>query len=97
MGTIVTNLWSAYFATARTAWDAYTVITLRLMRLAGGGALAQREANLMVAEKVKAGVQAQAAAASAMMAGKSVRSAAKASARVYRRKVSANRRRLTRS
>ena len=37
------NPWPAYFQLAQTAWDANVVVAMRLMRLAAGGALAQRE------------------------------------------------------
>jgi hypothetical protein len=92
----VLDLWNAYVRAAQAGWDASTVIALRMMRLAAGGALAQREAQRMVTEKVAAAMSAQAAAATAVMTGRGSRSAAKAAERVYRRKVRANRRRLAR-
>ena len=48
------NLWHAYIRAAQVGWDANVVVAMRLMRLAVGGALAQREAQRMVAEKVSA-------------------------------------------
>ena len=36
------NLWHAYVRAAQVEWDANVVVTMRLMRLALGGALAQR-------------------------------------------------------
>jgi len=90
------DVWSAYFRAAQAGFDAYSVIALRCMRFAAGGALAQREAQRMVTEKAAAGVAAQAAAATAMMTGRGPKRAAKAAANVYRRKVKANRHRLTR-
>jgi hypothetical protein len=39
----VLNLWRAYFRLAQMGWDANVVVALRLMRLASGGTLAQRE------------------------------------------------------
>jgi hypothetical protein len=48
-GTVL-NFWQAYFPLSQTAWDANVVIAMRMMRLASGGALAQR-VQRMVAEK----------------------------------------------
>src|SRR5262245_32734750 len=45
---IVLNLWHAYIRAAQVGWDANVVVAMRLMRLAVGGALAQREAQRMV-------------------------------------------------
>lgn len=100
-GTIVLNfwqdyLWKDYFRAAQDGWEASTVMGMRFMRLAGGGAVAQREAQRMVTEKVTATVEAQAAAATAMMSGRGMDAAAKSASAVYRRKVKANRRRLAR-
>jgi hypothetical protein len=92
----VLNLWDAYFRAAQTGWEASAVITMRLMRLTAGGALAQREAQRMVAEKVTATVEAQTAAATALMTGRGPARAAKSASAVYRRKVRANKRRLAR-
>jgi hypothetical protein len=49
---IVFNLWLANVQAAQTLWEANIVIAMRLMRLASGGALAQREAQRMILEKV---------------------------------------------
>ena len=48
------DLWHAYIRAGQVGWDANIVVAMRLMRLAVGGALAQREAQRMVAEKVAA-------------------------------------------
>lgn len=69
---------------------------MRLMRLASGGALAQREMRRMVVEKVLSFTEAQLAMAAKMMAGAKMDGVAKSGANVYRRKVKANRRRLGR-
>jgi hypothetical protein len=61
-----------------------------------GGALAQREAQRMVAEKVTANAEAQAAAITKMLMGGRMAAATKSASAVYQRKVRANRRRLTR-
>ena len=90
------NLWHAYVRAAQAEWDANVVVAMRLMRLAVGGALAQREAQRMVVEKITASVEAQAAAISKMLMGGGMAAATKSVSAVYRRKVRANRRRLTR-
>src|SRR5262245_23758919 len=69
---IVLNLWHAYIRAAQVGWDANVVVAMRLMRLAVGGALAQREAQRMVAEKVTAIAEAQAAAVTKMIMGKAI-------------------------
>jgi hypothetical protein len=51
---------------APVGWDANVVVAARLMRLAVGGAPAQREAQRMVAEKVTAFAEAQVAATTFM-------------------------------
>ena len=93
---IVLNPWHAYIRTAQVGWDANVVVAMRLMRLAAGGALAQREAQRMVAEKVTAIAEAQAAAVAKMIMGGGMAAAIKSASAVYRRKVRANQRRLTR-
>jgi len=92
----VLNLWHAYFRAAQVGWDANVVIAMRLMRLAVGGALAQREAQRMITEKIAATAEAQATAISKMIVGGGMAAAAKSASAVYQRKVRANRRRLTR-
>ena len=71
------------------------VVALRMMKLAGGGAGAAAEAQRMVAEKVSAAMAAQTENALGAMSGAPHAGAAKAMAH-YRRRVRANRRRLTR-
>jgi hypothetical protein len=93
---IVLNLWHAYIRAAQVGWDANVVVAMRLMRLGVGGALAQREAQRMVAEKVTAIAEAQVAAVTKMIKGGGMAAATKSASAVYRRKVRANRRRLTR-
>src|SRR5262249_13519685 len=92
---IVLNLWHAYIRAAQVGWDANVVVAMRLMRLAVGGALAQREAQRMVAEKVAAIVEAQAAAITKMIVGGGMAAATKSASAVYQRKVRANRRRYS--
>ncbi|MDZ4375718.1 MAG: hypothetical protein U1C74_30420 [Phenylobacterium sp.] len=78
----------------RLSVEASTVIGLRTLRLAQGGEAAKREAERMIDEKLEAG---RALQALALTGGLGV-NPAQVSARTlahYRRKVSANRRRLS--
>ena len=84
------------FKIARLSLEAQWVVALRLARIAGGGALGQREANRMVIEKTAAVIEAQMAAAAALMTGRSPKIAAKRAFGTYGRAVRANRRRLSR-
>jgi len=90
------NLWHAYIRATQVGWDANVVVAMRLMRLTVGGALAQREAQRMVSEKVTAIAEAQWAAVTKMIMGGGMAAATKSASAVYRRKVRANQRRLTR-
>ena len=77
----------------RLGLEASTVIGLRTLKIAQGGAAGEAEAQRMVSEKVKAGLALQTVA----LTGGLGLTPASASARTlahYRRKVSANRRRL---
>jgi hypothetical protein len=76
--------------------ESSTVIGLRAMTIAAGGADARAESRLMVEEKVKAAVELQAKALSGGLGLTPAQTAAGAIAH-YRRKVRANRRRLTRT
>jgi hypothetical protein len=82
--------WDAW----RLGMEASTVIGLRTLKIAQGGAAGQAEAERMVSEKVQAGMELQALA---LTGGLGV-TPASASARTlahYRRRVGANRRRLS--
>jgi hypothetical protein len=85
--------WSSLFEAARFGWEVQCVIALRLMRLAGGGALAQREATRMTSEKAAVVPIAQIAAATALATG---RKPTRAAFKSYRSAVRRNRRRLSR-
>lgn len=76
-----------WFNLLSLATEAQEVVGLRLMRLGGGGAAAQDEAYLMVAEKVEA----TAAAMAALMAGATPSGIVED----VRREVQANARRLS--
>jgi hypothetical protein len=69
-------------------FEAQSVVGLRLLRLAGGGAVAQAEAQRMVAEKGAAFLEAATTLATGGSAEKVIRR--------YRSHVRANNRRLTR-
>jgi hypothetical protein len=90
------NLWHSYLQLARTGWDANAVVALRIMRIASGGTIAQREIQRMIIEKGFAMAQAQAVAAAKMMTGGSAAAASASASRVFHRKVRANKRRLSR-
>lgn len=82
-------------------WDAWSlgveaaqVIALRSMTIAWGGQAADTEAHRMVSEKVEAGLALQAMALTGQL-GLTADSASRKTLAHYRRKVRANRRRLT--
>ena len=88
----------AYGAWLRAGMDAWSlgleasaVVALRTAKLAAGGEAASREAELMVAEKVRAAAELQLALIGATPLG-----GPKKALRHYRGKVAANRRRLSR-
>jgi hypothetical protein len=76
--------------------DAQHVITLRWLRMASGGTAAQAEFTRMVAEKVAAVAEAQVAVATAALDGTSDHATAGKVLTVFRKRVRANKRRLTR-
>jgi hypothetical protein len=81
--------WMKLAFTSAQAWqEAQVVMSLRAMRLARGGALAQAEATRMVTEKSAALVDAAMTVTTGGSAEKVVRG--------YRTRVRANKRRLTR-
>jgi hypothetical protein len=92
------NPWNAWFAlsarAARMCWEAQTVMFLRSLRIARGGARAEAETQRMFTEKIAALAEAQVAATAAALKGKKHRVAKKALA-VYARQVGRNRRRLS--
>lgn len=79
---------------AMLAFEANQVITLRLARLAMGAVPARTEVPLMVSEKMKAAAVAGQMVMASAMGGKPDLGAGKV-VRHYRRKVRANKRRLT--
>jgi hypothetical protein len=83
------------YEAAQLGFDAQRVITLRFMRLATGGASGQDEAQRMISEKSAAFAEAQIAAAGPLAGGKSDVATKKVLA-VYKKRVRANKRRLSR-
>lgn len=75
------------------AGEMTVVMTLRGMKLAGGGPAALTEAQRMITEKVAAGLALQAQAWSGRL-GSTAPAVIDRSARYYHRRVRANRRRL---
>jgi hypothetical protein len=77
-------------------FEAQQVMALRMMRLAAGGARGQAEAQRMVTEKFAAAVEAQHAMAAGAVMGRSAHRTGKKALGVYKKRVRANRRRLSR-
>ena len=76
-------------------WEAQNVIALRMLRLASGDVRGQAELNRMVVEKISAAVEAQIAAGAAMMSGSKDHVVAGKALTIYKKRVRANRRRLS--
>lgn len=93
------NPWTTWFDLAADSWrlglEAQTVVGLRLAKLATGDAAAAAEAQRMVAEKMLAAAEAQVRAMGDAFAGQG-RQTPKRTLALYRRKVRANRKRLSR-
>lgn len=94
------TLWNSWFDLAADSWrlglEAQAVVGLRLAKLATGDAAAAAEARRMVTEKVLAAAEAQARTMGDILTGHA-HHAPKRNLALYRRKVRANRRRLSRS
>ncbi len=74
--------------------EASSVVALRTMKIAAGGAASEAEARRMVSEKIEVGLTLQALALTGGL-GNSAHSAASKTLAHYRRKVRANIRRLS--
>ena len=90
------SLLSLQMNLASLAFEAQTVIALRLMGMAGALPAKPGEWNRMVGEKPAAFAESWMRAAEATVAGKPADAILEAAARPLRRKVRANRRRLMR-
>lgn len=95
-GTVMFGLWRTWFDAARFGLEAQQVIALRMLRIVPGGAQAAAEVQRMVNEKASALLAAHAAASAALIRGRSLATAARRAEIPFRRRVRANRRRLTR-
>ena len=91
--------WNGWFAlsaqAARMCWEAQTVMFLRGLRMAQGGAKGRAEAQRMITEKVAALAEAQVAATMATLKGSKKHRVAKKALAVYAGRVRRNRRRLS--
>ena len=89
-----------WFGIGMDAWrlgmEASTVIGLRTLKIAQGGAAGQAEAELMVSEKVESAMALQMQALTGAL-GVTPASASARTIAHYRRKVNANRRRLSKA
>jgi hypothetical protein len=87
--------WKPWLDAMIFGFEVQSVITLRLLKIAAGGAESGAEGTRMVTEKVKALADAQTAGAVALAQGKSVKVATKRAMSPVKRSVRANHRRLT--
>jgi hypothetical protein len=96
IGPAMINPWLSFGWRAwQVGLEAQSVIALRMLRLATGGARAKAEASRMVTEKILAAGEAQMAAASAATRGNKQHVAAGKALNVYKKRIRANRRRLS--
>jgi hypothetical protein len=95
----VINPWNPWFAltlkTFQLGIEAQSVVALRMLRFASGDARGQDELNRMVMEKIAAIAEAQVAATVAIMNGHKDHVVAGKALTVFRRRVRANKRRLS--
>ena len=89
------DFWTEWIDAAALGFEAQGVIAMRLMRIAAGGAAADAECRLMVAEKFAAITAAHDAASAALFSGKSLQAATALALVPMRRRVRANHRRLS--
>ena len=87
-------LWQPWLDAMRFGFEVQSVIALRLLKFATGGAGSGAESTRMVTEKVEALADAQTAGAVALAQGKSMRAATKRAMTPIKRSVRANHRRL---
>jgi hypothetical protein len=88
------NQWFALgLQTAWLAWEAPTVVALRMVRLAAGGVPSESKARLLVSEKMHVLAEAGAAAASIAVSGDGGHKVAKGIPNVYKKRGGQNRRR----
>ena len=85
---------NAWAETVRFAYEVQNVISMRLLRISQGGPQAAAEAQLMVAEKIEAFADAEAAIAQAFSDGEGIMVAAERGYAPLRQCVGANSSRL---
>jgi hypothetical protein len=91
------NPWLALSLKAiQMGFEAQSVIALRMVRLAAGGARMEAEATRMITEKAAAAAEAQAVAAVAAIKGHPQHVVAGKTLKVFKKRVRANKRRLSR-
>jgi hypothetical protein len=87
--------WKPWLDAMIFGYEVQSVIALRFLKIATGGAGSDTESTRMVTEKVKALADAQTAGAVALAQGKSIKAATKRAMTPIKRSVRANHRRLT--
>jgi hypothetical protein len=85
-----------FFKSVQLGFEAQSVIALRMMRFAAGGDTAQREARRMITDKIAAAVEMQAVAASGIASGHPDAVVAGKVLGILKKRVRANKRRLSR-
>jgi hypothetical protein len=75
--------------------DVQSVVAMRLMKIAAGGATGAAESTRMVREKGQASVAALTAGSLALAKGRNIRAATKAAMVTVKKRVRANRKRLS--
>jgi hypothetical protein len=90
----VFDLFNSWLTAAHIGYEAQSVMVMRMMRLAAGGPVAAAEARRMMAEKMAAAADAQIAFGLAIANGSAMHHAAAKAFLPFRRRVSANHRRL---
>jgi SMODS-associated and fused to various effectors sensor domain len=86
--------WKPWLDAMAFGFEVQSVVALRLLKIAAGGAEGNAEVTKMVTEKVEALAEAQTAGAIALAQGKSVKVASKRAIAPIKRRVRANHRRL---
>ena len=85
----------AWIDAAKFNLDVQSVVAMRLMKIATGGATGAAESTRMVQEKAEASAAAVTAGALALAKGRSVKAATKAAMVPVKKRVRANRKRLS--
>jgi hypothetical protein len=85
----------AWMDAAKFNFEVQSVVAMRLMKIAAGGATGAAESTRMVREKAEASVAALTAGSLALAKGKSVKAATKAAMVPVKKRVRANRKRLS--